>query len=354
MGETASSRVRRMSVSAASVARAAGVSPAAVSYVMNGRRGVSPETRRHVLSVARELGYRPKSTPKRIPQRNRVIGLIMPNIINPMYPRWAQGIISAASENDYDVFVAMSQDDPLFLDQTAKALIARNVDSVIIMAAHREDATALRRLRNAHIPYVQLSRKSDHLTADYVGIDDREAAGIMMTHMLAHGHTNVATVVGPRFSSASSNREAGYLNAARNAGIKIPPDWRVSTKINNLGGRMAAERIFSSSMAPSVVVCGSDELAIGVMEYAAHRGIRVPRDIVVAGFDGLPHSRSALINLTTVIQPAEVMAEKAFAMVRDRLDGNRYASESVLFPYKLHIGATCGCPESKWGTVEDS
>src|SRR6188472_561796 len=92
-------------VSAAAVARAAGVSSAAVSYVLNGKGGVSPETRRHIIHVANELGFRPrKPSQSTDPQRTRVIGLILPNIINPMFPRWAQGVITAAAESGYEVF----------------------------------------------------------------------------------------------------------------------------------------------------------------------------------------------------------------------------------------------------------
>lgn len=353
MGDPRSQRPRR-TVSAAHVARLAGVSPAAVSYVMNGVGGVSEETRRHILSIAQEVGYRPKPTGKRSPQRNRVIGLIMPNIVNPMYPRWAQGIITAASKTGHDVFVAISQDDPGLLHQTTKALVARNVDGVIIIAAHREDATALRTLRTAHIPYVQLSRKSDHVAADFVGIDDSGAADLMMRHMLDHGRTDIATVVGPRFSSASASREAGYLSAAERAGVRIPPEWRISTKINNVGGRMAAEELFSRRMSPLAILCGSDELAIGVMEYAVRRGIQIPQDISIAGFDGLPHSRSALINLTTIIQPQDDMAVAAFEILRDRLDDNRSHFRTAIFPHRLYVGGTCGCPEDEWGLADGS
>ncbi len=124
-------------VSAAAVARAAGVSSAAVSYVLNGKAGVSPEVRRHVIQVANELGFRPRKSQSVELQRTRVVGLILPNIINPMYPRWAQGIISAAADSGYEVFVATTQDDPDVLAQVTTTLANRNVDGIILAASLR-------------------------------------------------------------------------------------------------------------------------------------------------------------------------------------------------------------------------
>ncbi|MDI3212218.1 LacI family DNA-binding transcriptional regulator [Arthrobacter sp. AL12] len=331
-------------VSAAAVARAAGVSQATVSYVLNGKGGVSPETRRHINHVANELGFRPrKSSQSTDVQRTRVIGLILPNIINPMFPRWAQGVISAAAESGYEVFVATTQDDPDVLAQVTSTLATRNVDGIILAASLRDDATALRTLRAARIPYVCLSRRADFLDSDFVGIDDDAAATMLMQHMLSHGFTEIATVIGPRFSTASLAREQAFVRTAAAAGITISGDRKISTRVNNEGGRLAAERLFSGGTPPQAVVCGSDELAIGVMEYALARGLRIPGDVAVAGCDGLPHSRSGLINLTSIVQPQQEMAHEAFAMLLKRIEAPSAGYSSKVCPHRLHIGRTCGC-----------
>jgi len=331
-------------VSAAAVARAAGVSSAAVSYVLNGKGGVSPETRRHIIHVANELGFRPrKSSQSTDLQRTRVIGLILPNIINPMFPRWAQGVISAAADSGYEVFVATTQDDPEILAQVTATLANRNVDGVILAASLRDDARALRTLRAARIPYVCLSRRADFLDSDFVGIDDDAAATLLMQHMLGHGYTEIATVIGPRFSTASLAREQAFVRTAAAAGVVITGDRKISTRVNNEGGRLAAERIFASGTPPQAVVCGSDELAIGVMEYALARGLRIPEDVAVAGCDGLPHSRSGLINLTSIVQPQQEMADEAFAMLLRRIETPSGSYTSRVCRHRLHIGRTCGC-----------
>lgn len=339
--------VRAGVASAAAVARAAGVSAATVSYVMNGKPGVSEETRKHILVVAEELGFTPRDGARvKDPRRSRVIGLVFPNIINPMYPRWAQGVTAAAALAGYGVFLANTQDDPEVLANVVDSLASRNVEGVILAAALREDATSLRTLRAARIPYVYLSRKAPFLDGDFVGIDDDAAASEVMTHVLSHGYTEIATVIGPRFSSASLAREQGFVRTAAEAGIAIRGRRRISTQLNNQGGRVAAQQLFEAANPPRAVVCGSDEIAIGVMEYAVKHGIRVPEDVAVTGCDGLPHSISGLISLTTIVQPQIEMAEEAFSMLLKRIETPSGSHQSLLCAHRLHIGRTCGCPPS--------
>ena len=151
---------RPAKISAAAVARAAGVSPATVSYVMNGRQGVSADTRRQILKIANELGYRP-SGHGRLPDPllTRVVGFILPNITNPMHTGWAQHIITASAAEGFDVFVATTFDDPESLAQIASTLAARNVDGVIIAGALREDSRALRTLLSSRSSWSASARR---------------------------------------------------------------------------------------------------------------------------------------------------------------------------------------------------
>jgi LacI family transcriptional regulator len=338
---------RPMPVSAAAVARVAGVSTATVSYVMNGKGGVSAETRRHIIRVANELGFRPRhanSHATDLPdvQQTRVIGLVLPNIINPMFPRWSQGIITAAAEAGYEVFVSITQDDPAVLSQVTATMATRNVDGVILAAAFGDDASAMRTLRTARIPYVYLSRRSHFLDGDFVGIDDDAAGTQLMEHVLAHGYTDIATVIGPRFSTASLAREQAFVRTAASAGVTIGGERKISTRLNNEGGQLAAERLFAGKP-PRAVVCGSDEIAIGIMQYALGHGIRVPEDLAVVGSDGLPFSRSELINLTTIVQPQQEMANEAFSLLLKRINSSSNTYSSRICAHRLHIGRTCGC-----------
>lgn len=336
------------------MARAAGVSTAAVSYVMNNKPGVAPETRQHIKAVATKLGFRPRNASVVLaPDRTGVIGLVLPNIINPVFPRFSQGVIAGAAQHGYEIFVATTRDDPEVLSQVVSALVARNVDGVVLAAALREDATALRTLRTAKIPYVYLSRRSPYLEGDFVGIDDYAAATELMNHMLSHGYTNIASVCGPRFSTPSLSREQGFVQTAAAQGVKIASHHKISTHLNNDGGRAAAKRIFAGDNPPQAIVCGSDAIAIGIMEYALDNGIRIPEDVAVAGTDGLPLSTSHLIDLTTIVQPHVEMAQEAFDMLLKRMEKSSTQYQSLIFNHSLNIGRTCGCTPDRKSEVTD-
>lgn len=353
MEDIAESAVASKAVSAAAVARACGVSKATVSYVMNGQGGVSAETRRRVIKTATELGYRPAAGPRRDPLLTRVVGLILPNIVNPMYTGWAQRIISITRDEGFDVFVATTDDDPDTLAQVAATLAARNVDGVIIAALMREDLRALRVLRQKRIPFVCLSRSADQLHGDFVGIDFDAAATLLMDHVLSHGFRDIATVIGPRVSTASLIREQAFVRTAAAAGVVVHGERKISTRLDSAGGRAAAKSLLATSRPPRAVVCGSDEIAIGIMEYALSVGLRIPEDLAVVGGDGLPHSRSALIALTTVIQPINVMAERSFELLLDQITRPRSTYHQVICEHRLHIGRTCGCPPVRQDTAHD-
>ena len=333
-------------ISAAAVARAAGVSPATVSYVMNGRQGVSADTRRQILKIANELGYRP-SGHGRLPNPllTRVVGFILPNITNPMHTGWAQYIITASAAEGFDVFVATTFDDPESLAQIASTLAARNVDGVIIAGALREDSRALRTLRQHRIPYVYLSRRADHVPGDFVGIDDDMAASQLMQHILDHGYTEIATVIGPRFSTASMAREIAFVRTAAAAGVEITGSRKISTRLSADGGLVAAQQLLGSSVPPQAIVCGSDEIAMGVMEHALALGLRIPEDVAVVGSDGLPHSRSRLIGMTTIVQPVKQMADRAFELLLDQIASPRTTYAHTICPHRLHVGTSCGCQD---------
>ncbi len=339
--------VRPTRVSAAAVARAAGVSTASVSYAMNGRPGISPETRRHIVQVANRLGYRPKVEGRHPgPQLTRVIGLVLPNIVNPMFTRWAQEITTATALEGFEVLVTTTQDDPETLAQRATTLATRQVDGVIIAAALREDARAVRTWRQHGIPYVYLSRRSSHVAGDFVGIHDGEAASQMMKHLLDHGYTEVATAVGPRLSTASSDREQAFLTTASQAGVTVPPTWRVSTSLSADGGGMAAEHLLATGKRPQAIACGSDEIALGIMEYALSKGLRIPEDLALASMDGLPRSRSLMIDLTTTVQPTKEMGQRAFELLLQQITSRRSTYNSVTLEHQLHVGHSCGCPST--------
>lgn len=330
--------------SAATIARQLGVSAATVSYALNGKSGVSDTTRRKVLELANKAGLRPRSTGA-APALSRVIALLIPNLTNPMFTHWAQEILSVAAVEGYEVLVVPTDDDPDRMEAAARMLVGRNIDGAILLAARRKDPEALTILREARIPFTYLSRRSELVFADFVGIDDYAAAGEMARHVIGHGPTQPATVIGPRFSTASAQREEGFVDAFARAGIQIPGERRIATDLSREGGHRAGKHLLSLPDRPDAVLTGSDEISIGILEVFAEAGVVAGKDLIVTGFDGFDHATSPLIGLTTVVQPRRQMAAEASRQLFDRLrSSSGHEHRTAILPHHLHIGRTCGCP----------
>lgn len=338
---------QRLKISAAAVARAAGVSPATVSYVMNRRPGVSADTRDHVLAVARKLGFEIDRSLERGDQQ-RVIGLILSNIANPFYPELSVAFSEAAQQQGYDVFLSHTRDDQESLSSAVEAMLDREVQGVAIAVARSDNASAVRRLRQAKVPMVQLSRSFQHVEADFVGIDDRAAGVAMMRHALEHQRWPIATVIGPRTSSASAHREEGFVSEARRAGVTIPGALRVSAPLSMESGREAARVLFASANPPRFILCGSDVLALGVMSEALDAGLRVPEDVAISGFDGIDISATPMIGLTSIVQPRREMSFRAVDLLIDHIEHPERAVSRVTLPFGVQRGTSCGCtPKGK-------
>lgn len=334
-------------VSAASIARELGVSAATVSYALNGKPGVSDQMRRKILKLANESGLRPGSPGTRTSALTRVIALIVPNLTNPMFPHWSHQILDVAAAEGFEVLVIATGDDPAKLQAAARTLVNRNIDGAIVLATHRDDATALLTLREERIPFTFLSRRSEYVSADFVGIDDYTAARQIAQHVVGHGPIRPATVIGPRFSTASAQREKGLNDALAAARLQVPPERRISTDLSREGGYRAARHLLELPERPDAVLCGSDEIGLGILEALAEQGLEAGRDMIVTGFDGLRHTISPLIGLTTVIQPLEEMGRTAVRQLLRRLrTGTHDEHRTVIVPHTVHIGRTCGCPRT--------
>ncbi|MET3174618.1 UNVERIFIED_ORG: LacI family transcriptional regulator [Arthrobacter sp. UYCu721] len=330
-------------ISAASVARAANVSTATVSYVFNKRPGVSEETRQRVIEVATQLGYDASKVAASSDRRARIVGLVLSNIANPFYPELSVGFSEAARERGYQVFLCHTNDDQESLTSAIAAMVDRSVDGLAIAVARSDNASAVRQLRSARVPMVQISRKFPHINADFVGIDDRAAAATMMRHALQHQRWPLATVIGPRTSSASAAREEGFVSESQLAGVTIPVSHRISGPLTLEGGRAAAKHLFTQSNPPRFVLCGSDILALGVMSFALENGLRVPEDLAISGFDGISIMDTPMIDLTCIVQPRHEMSRQALEVLADLIERKRHSTTQLCVPHSLRIGRTCGC-----------
>ncbi len=326
----------------ADVARRAGVSIATVSYAMNGRDGVGEQTRAHVLRVAEEVGFRPNrlATGLRTGQ-TRVLGLVLADITNPFYPEIAGGVIAAAAEAGYEVFLSHSGVDGRLAAEEVRALCDHQCAALVFTSLTVDDGPLITDVVAANVPVVQTIRRVPGLPADFVGIDDRSGAREAAQHLVHLGHRDVALLTGPLASSASAERAIGFREALGGARALPADDWIVECQLTVESGYAGAERVLAARQRPpSALLCGNDLIALGAIDALADCGLAVPDDVSVVGYDDIWFSSSRLVQLTTVRQPRDAIGRAAVSLALDRLADADREPRDVILPHELVVRKT--------------
>lgn len=326
---------------AAGLARDLGVSPAAVSYALNGRPGLSSALRSEIIDAARDRGLAVKAH-----ERQHLLGLILADIGNPFYSEFAVSISDTARKAGYEVVIAHTDDEPEAIQSSVRSMIRHGVDGVILTVINAHDASLSREFRAAGVPYVQVSRRSADTPAPYVGIDDYAAGRDVMGHLLDHGYRDIAIVAGPLRSSSTANRVSGMKDALRERDLPVRRNRLLFTSLSNEGGVTAAEYLLRRPPLPRAIACGTDAIAMGLLDRLMQQGVRCPEDVAITGYDGLTFSMSEMVNLTTIVQPRTEMASTALAELIHSSSETMRGMAVFTCPYSFHIGRTCGCDVS--------
>jgi LacI family repressor for deo operon, udp, cdd, tsx, nupC, and nupG len=332
------------------VAKEAGVSTATVSRVMSGTNGsVSPTTRARVMRAVELLGYTPNSAAKNLrTQRSGKILVTVPDISNPFFSLILQGIEDAALQAGYAVLIGDTQHDPTREERYAQMLKRKEADGLIFLG-HRlpaEAAGLIRAAASRSAPVVNGCEFSPRLGVPSVHIDNAKASQEAMDHLYSLGHRRIAVITGPLVSPLSRDRLRGAIAGARAAGarrqlIVMHGDFSIAS------GTAAAGRLLSRTHPPTAVFCFNDEMAMGLIDTARRRGVRVPEDLSVVGFDDIRFARYLDPPLTTVTQPMREIGEGCVRLLLEILKGNPLAPVSVTLPHQLTIRSTTTAPPSR-------
>lgn len=323
------------------VARAAGVSTATVSYVLNGGpRPVSAAARAAVLRAVAELGYTPNRVARAVARRTRTILTIVPAITNPLLAELASQAEVAAVAAGYTAVVASAEGSVLRERELIAHAALMRVDGVVLVARDLEPGD-LRPLRDAGIPVVQLGRGLPGEAVDAVLVDNVDIGRQATAHLLEHGHQVVAGIAGP----GGAHRVQGYREAHILGGVPVSPALIRSADSTASAGRQHALDLLRLCPRPTAIFATNEPLAIGVLQAARRLGLRVPEDLAVAAADGTYLAATASPVLTTVAFPVAEMARLAVGMLLDRMKGNGPTTpRQVTFKATLVRGASCGCP----------
>jgi len=321
------------------VARRAGVSTATVSRTLSRPDLVSPATRRTVLRVIKDLGYAPNSAAKHLrTRRSGNLLVTVPDISNPFFSLILQGIEDEAQRKGYAVLLGDTQHDPKREARYASMLMRKEADGLIFLG-HRLPKPAAQLVRSMaprYAPIVNGCEFSPRLGVPSVHIDNAAAAAEAMDHLYRLGHRRIGIVTGPLVSPLSRDRLTGATARAR--AERAEHDLLVAQGNFSIeAGAAAAGKLLDRRDPPTAVFCFNDEMAMGMIEAARRRGVRVPRDLSVIGFDDIRFAGHMDPPLTTIAQPMREIGEGTVRMLVDILAGRTIAPLSVTLPHTLVV-----------------
>jgi LacI family transcriptional regulator, repressor for deo operon, udp, cdd, tsx, nupC, and nupG len=329
----------------ADIASQAGVSEATVSRVLNGRPGVADDTRQSVLTALDVLGF---ERPARLRRRSAgLIGLVMPELTNPIFPAFAQVIETTLSQRGYTPVLCTQSPTGATEDEYIEMLLDRQVAGIVFVSGLHADTTAdpdrYRKLLTRPLPIVLVNGFMEGLPAPFVSIDERAAADAAVAHLVALGHRRIGLISGPDRFQPVQRKIAGYRDAMRRLlGLedRATDDLIALSPLFGVeGGEAATTRLLNRGI--TAVVCGSDLMALGAIRAARKLGRSVPDEVSVVGFDDSPLMAFTDPPLTTLRQPVRAMATAAArALIDDILGHPAPHSEYVFRPELVVRGST--------------
>ena len=320
------------------LAEQAGVSTATVSRVLNGKHGVSTQTRQAVLAALDMLGY---ERPEKLHTRSRgLVGLVVPELTNPVFPAFAQVVESMLSEAGYTPLLCTQSPGGTTEDQYVEMLLEHAVAGIVFISGLHADTTAGRdryhRLRSRGMPIVLVNGYAEGVDAPAVSSDDAAAMDLAFRHLISLGHRRIGLAIGPeRFVPAQRKVAAFTDNLARHLHDTDAASHIVTTLFTVEGGQAAAGELIATGH--TAIVCGSDLMALGAIRAAHARGLRVPEDVSVVGFDDSPLMAFTEPPLTTVRQPVLAMGQAAVDALVAEIHGTPVSHAEMLFQPELVV-----------------
>ncbi|GAA3758624.1 LacI family DNA-binding transcriptional regulator [Streptomyces tremellae] len=340
-----------MTARLAGIAARAGVSEATVSRVLNGRPGVAAGTRTAVLAALDALGY-----PHPVRERRRggaLVGLVMPELDNPVFPALAQAVGAALARQGCTPVLATQAQEGAAEDELTAMLVERGVAGLIIVSGQHADTTAdlgrYERLRAQGVPFVLVDGFAPGVSAPFISPDDRAAVRLAVTHLVALGHRRVGLAVGPRRFVPVVRKADAFLDAVGEL-LGQPRREAEQLIVQSLftleGGEAAASALLDAGC--TALVCASDMMALGAVRAVRRRGLDVPRDVSVVGYDDSSPMAFTDPPLTTVRKPVAAMGQAAVRTLLEEIAGTPAArGELVFLPELVVRGSTAAAPGAR-------
>jgi len=333
------------------IARAANVSTATVSYVLNDTRAVSPELATRVRQAVAELGYAPNAIARSLRQaRTRTIGLVIEDNANPFFAEIARGVEDEAFGRGYSVLLCNSNASPEREQRYLDLLLAKRVDGLVFFST-TGTVERLQPFVVQGIPVVAFYRDVGELPIDSIKVDNERIGYTATQHLIELGHRHIACIRPASVSGASARRADGYVRAIAEANLDQVPGLMVRGDNLVSGGQRATRELLASGRSFTAIFAGNDGMAIGALDALHDAGLRVPVDVSVVGVDDILLASYTQPPLTTVAQPKQDAGCLAVGFLIDRIGGSDQPPRSVVLDTHLVVRESTAAAKTDGGTA---
>jgi LacI family transcriptional regulator len=333
-------------VTLAHVAERAGVSQMTASRALNGRTGVSAKTRREVVRIATQLGYRVNVAARKLSNgRSRIIAVLAPDLTNQFIGQLLIGAGEAARKVDYEMLVYTLFDENRRSHDDMLRLLQQFADGLIAILP-RGATDYVQALYAASMPIVVLDHRGEVAALPTIASNHYEGASIAMRHLLELGHSRIGFLTGPDEPGACADRLTAYQHVLAQHGLRVDPQLISAGDYTQRGGFEAARRLLSLRKRPTAIFAVNDMAAFGALDAIKDAGLSVPHDISLIGFDDIPTASQTHPPLTTIRQPLVWMGRSAVNTLLAQINGIDVASPRVTLPTELVVRASTAPPQN--------
>lgn len=321
------------------VAKLAAVSVSTASIALNGKTKVKHETRLRVLAAAKSLNYKKNGYAADLKKsKTKTLALIVDDLSGPFFSELIKGVQDVTLSQGYDLITcsATGGED----SAPTRFLLEKRTDGVIILAHDLKEETILQAAMEG-FPIVLLDRQLDSDQIIHIHVDDEQGAYNAVQYLASLGHQAIAYVNGVPSATDETRRYRGFLKAMDEHGLKYEDRWRISGGFTEEGGYQATKMLIMQGDLPSAIFYGNDEMAIGGMKAFTEKGIKVPEDISIIGYDDILLSKYMTPALTTIHQPKYDMGSLAARLILRVLNGESVDNRQYTLDTSLVVRETC-------------
>lgn len=321
------------------IANETGLSTASVSYVLNGKEGVSEERRKLVMDAVKKLGYVSNYAARSLAMNSsKLIGVCSPQteqknklmFDNPFYSELMNNIEFECRQRGYHVIISGTDIDESYMNLAQK----RSLDGIIIIGSYSEGF--YKDFQNSNFPVVLVDTYFDSNEFSNVRIDDEQGGYISAKYLLEHGHKNIAFVSGMITDCGVTQRRfEGYKRALSEFGVAFDEKNVYSGNVSFESGREQAKSIAESNSDITAIMCTADVIAVGASKQLSDMGVRIPDEISIIGFDNLKISKYTSPSITTVSQNIEEKGKIAVEMILSQIENDEETGNTVVLPVEI-------------------